>query len=217
MFTGIVEAVGTVAGLERGGEGARLTVDAGPLAAEMRRGESLCVSGACLTVTEAAGSILRFDASRETLERTTLGSFRPGRRVNLERALRADGRLGGHFVLGHVDAVGTAVSLDRRPGASTLRVETDPDLLLFVTSKGSVAVDGVSLTVAEVSRKGFSIALIPETLASTTLGGLKPGDAVNVEVDYLAKIVLKRLGGGGRDGEPGKPVDWGTLEQAGFL
>ena len=219
MFTGIIETVGNVARLERRGEGARLELDAGPVAAEMRIGESLSVSGVCLTVAGAAGALLSFDASRETLERTTLGGFRPGRRVNLERALRADGRLGGHFVLGHVDTVGTVGAFDRRPGASVLRVAMDPDFLLFLTPKGSVAVDGVSLTVVEATAGDFSVALIPETLRSTTLRDLSPGDAVNVEADYLAKIVLRGRGGRADPGgkSPPKGLDWKTLEESGFL
>jgi riboflavin synthase len=219
MFTGIVETVGTVVRLERRGEGARLELEAGPVAGEMRRGESLSVSGVCLTVVDAAGALLSFDATGETLQRTTIGGFRPGRRVNLERALRADGRLGGHFVLGHVDTVGKAGAFDRRPGASVLRVAMDPDFLLFLTPKGSVAVDGVSLTVVETTARDFSIALIPETLRATTLGGLSPGDPVNVEADYLAKIVLRGKGGHADPGgkSPLKGVDWKTLEDSGFL
>jgi riboflavin synthase len=218
MFTGIVEAVGTVAGFERRGEGAWLEVDAGALAADLRRGESLCVSGACLTATDVSGPRVAFDVSGETLDRTTLGGFRPGRRVNLERAVRADGRFGGHFVLGHVDAVGRVEAFDRKPGASTLRVSLDADWILLLIPKGSVAVDGVSLTLADIGEKAFSIALIPETLSATTLGGLRAGDEVNVEADYLAKIVLKRLAGNAEAGRgPKKGLDWGALEQAGFL
>ncbi|HXH62219.1 MAG TPA: riboflavin synthase [Fimbriimonadaceae bacterium] len=182
MFTGIVQAVGRVESAEKG----RLVVlapDAWP-GDPWQVGESVAVDGCCLTVTEASAG-LRFDLSGETLERTTLGSLKAGDKVNLERALRASDRLGGHIVQGHVDATGSLVS---RNGTFTFRVDEDWSKLLI--DKGSVALNGVSLTVVQPKGGQFSVAMIPHTLESTTMGSLQPGSAVNVEFDVLAKYAL---------------------------
>lgn len=191
MFTGIVEAVGEVTGLQRGEHRARLEVGEARLAGEVQVGESVAVGGACLTVAEAGGGRMAFDAVRETLERTALGDLAVGAPVNLERALRADGRLDGHFVQGHVDATGRVRELRREGEDVRLFLAAPAEFVDLLVEKGSVAVDGVSLTVAGVEKGGFDVALIPHTLAVTTLGALAPEARVNLEADVLGKYVKR--------------------------
>ena len=191
MFTGIIETVGTVAAIERRGDLALLAVDAPAIAAGVRVGDSVAVNGGCLTVTAEAGGRFAFEAVRETLEKTALGGLAVGSRVNLERALRADSRLDGHIVQGHVDGTGRVRALERAGDDVRLFVDCEPELLECLVEKGSVAIDGVSLTVVGVSAAGFDVALIPHTLAVTTLGDLRPGHRVNLEVDVLGKYVKR--------------------------
>jgi len=193
MFTGIVEAVGRVVALEPHGEKSRLRVAAPRVADGAAIGASIAVNGACLTVVEATAGEVAFEAVRETLERTALGELRAGSRVNLERALRADGRLDGHIVQGHVDGTGRVRALERRGDDVRLAVDCAPELARQLVPKGSIAVDGVSLTLVEVSDAGFDVALIPHTLAETNLGDRRPGDRVNLEADVLGKYVLRYL------------------------
>ncbi len=181
MFTGIVREVGRVVSVDGGGDAVRLVVEAGTEAAV---GDSVAVGGVCLTVVDAAEGRLSFDAVAETLRRTALGRLRPGARVNLEPALRAGEPLGGHIVQGHVDGVGRVRSV----GEPTW-IDAPPELLRYCVEKGSIAVDGCSLTVAALDDAGFAVALVPHTLAVTTLGALVPGDPVNLEVDVVAKYV----------------------------
>ena len=191
MFTGLVEALGTVRGLSAEGAGRRLVLEAPGLAGELALGESVAVNGACLTVVRRDADSCDFELAPETLRKTNLGSLRRGDRVNLERALRLGDRLGGHIVQGHVDGVG---HLDRRtPDGDWLMVwfRCPPALTLQMVPKGSIAVDGISLTLVDVTADVFSVALIPHTLAVTTLGFKGPGDAVNLETDLLAKYVQK--------------------------
>jgi riboflavin synthase len=193
VFTGIVEAVAEVVALEPRGVGVRLVVAAPAIAAEARLGDSIAVNGACLTVVRAAEGRVAFDAVKESLDRTALGGLRPGARVNLERALRADGRLDGHIVQGHVDETGRVRAL--RPAASDTRLSIDasPSFTDWLVEKGSVAVDGVALTVVAIDRGGFEVALIPHTLEVTTLSALAPGQRVNLEADVLGKYVRRFL------------------------
>lgn len=193
MFTGIVEAVGRVVALEPHGEKARLRVEAPRVADGAPLGASIAVNGACLTVVEATATEVVFEVVRETLDRTSLGALRPGARVNLERALRADGRLDGHIVQGHVDGTGRVRALERHGDDVRLAVDCPPDLARQLVPKGSIAVDGVSLTLVGVSETGFDVALIPHTLAETNLGDRRPGDRVNLEADVLGKYVLRYL------------------------
>jgi riboflavin synthase len=189
MFTGLVECMGTIAGKEPREGGIRLWIDAGPLAVETERGDSVAVDGCCLTVVEREEDRLGFDVIPESLRRTTLGRRAEGDRVNLELPLRATDRLGGHFVQGHVDAVSEVVSLREQGDDVILSFALPPALAGQVVEKGSVALDGVSMTVAGVEEATFSVAIIPHTRAVTTLGLRRPGDAVNVEGDILAKYV----------------------------
>lgn len=191
MFTGIIEAIGTVASVEHQGELALLAVDAPEIAEGVRVGDSVSVNGGCLTITKEVGGRFEFQAVAETLEKTKLGALRAGSRVNLERALRADARLDGHIVQGHVDGTGRVVSLSRERDDVRLCIACGPELAEALVAKGSVAIDGVSLTVVDVGEDGFDVALIPHTLAVTTLGELEPGDLVNLEVDVLGKYVKR--------------------------
>jgi len=191
MFTGLVESIGTVRLLEQRGDAARLVLDT-PFAAELALGESVAVNGCCLTVTGMEDGI-SFDLLVQTLNCTNLGDLRPGTRVNLERALRADGRFGGHFVQGHVDT--TAVVLASKPKGSDRNIEiTIPDGGgRYLIEKGSIAVNGTSLTVASLSEDRFGLWIIPHTLQETNLGDLKPGDRVNLEYDLIAKYAERQL------------------------
>jgi riboflavin synthase len=191
MFTGLVEALGAIAATEEMPHGRILTVTL-PFAAELAVGESVAVNGCCLTAVSVAAQSAVFQAGPETLARTNLGALRVGDAVNLERALRADARLGGHFVQGHIDAVG-AVRRRRREGDWEHLTFSCGPLAAELVPKGSIAVDGVSLTVVEVRADSFSAMLIPHTLAATTLGLRQPGDAVNLETDILGKYVRRFL------------------------
>ena len=188
MFTGLVQRTGLVSSLADG----RLVVDVEPRL-DVSKGDSVAVNGVCLTATGDANGALGADVMAETLRRTALGRLRDGDRVNLELPLRVGDPLGGHIVQGHVDAVGTIESVAEEGFARVVRIAAEPDLLRYVVEKGSIAVDGVSLTVASVDDESFSVSLVPETLENTTLGALEPGRAVNLEVDVLAKYVEKLM------------------------
>ncbi|HIZ34791.1 MAG TPA: riboflavin synthase [Candidatus Ruania gallistercoris] len=193
MFTGIVEELGTVADLRHGRESAVLAVHAPLGCHDAAVGDSIAVNGVCLTVTGLAGETFTADVMAETLEHSTLGSLDPGDRVNIERAMPADGRFGGHLVLGHVDA--TAAVLERRAGEAweVVRLELPEALAAHVVLKGSIALDGVSLTVSALGDGFAEVSLIPATLAATTLGQRSPGTRVNIETDVLAKHVQRLL------------------------
>jgi riboflavin synthase len=190
VFTGIVEERGTVRALVPGSAGSRLEVTCRTVAGDARVGESIAVGGVCLTVVGAGDDVLAFDLSPETLDRTTLGSLRPGDGVNLERPVTVATRLGGHVVQGHVDGVGTVESREDDPaGGAVMRIRVPAGVGRYLVEKGSVTVDGVSLTIAAVDGDQLEVALIPHTVAATTLGAAGTGARVNVEVDVLAKYV----------------------------
>jgi riboflavin synthase len=193
MFTGLIADLGRVTALERNADGAILAI-ATALSGELREGDSVAVNGVCLTVTRIADGGFHAQAMQETLVRSSLGRLEPGGAVNLELALRADGRLGGHIVQGHVDGTGTVGSVRDEGFSRVLGIEAQAPLLRYLVEKGSIAVDGVSLTVSGLDEGGFSVALIPETLERTTLGTAQPGSVVNLEVDVLAKHVERLLG-----------------------
>ncbi len=199
MFTGLVAGMGTVETIDRDGAGARLRVHTA-LAAELAGGDSIAVNGVCLTARDPDADGFAADLMGETLARTSLGPLVPGDEVNLELPLRAGDRLGGHVVQGHVDGTGTVVRVTEDGFARIVTVEAPPEILRYVVDKGSIAVDGVSLTAFEVDDSGFSVSLIPETLERTTLGAAEPGRTVNLEVDVLAKYAEKAaraaVGGG---------------------
>jgi riboflavin synthase len=207
MFTGIIEEVGTVKAAQSG----KLTISAKQVIESAKKGDSIALNGACLTVTELGDDYFSVDIMPETLRRTNLGMLRPGDRVNLERPLAVDGRLGGHFVQGHVDGVGKVVSATREGEALLLRFEASEEMMRYIVRKGFVAVDGVSLTVVEHDKTSFEVSLVAYTLQNTHLGSKRPGDFVNIEVDIIAKYV-ERL----RVGE-GSTITEEFLAEHGFL
>jgi riboflavin synthase len=192
MFTGLIGEVGSIAALEQDSDGARIEILSG-LAGALRDGDSIAVNGVCLTATEISDEGFQAQAMIETLERSSLGRLSAGSPVNLELALRAEDRLGGHVVQGHVDGTGTVRGLREEGFARVLEIEVDPSLVRYLVEKGSVAVDGVSLTVSALHERGFSVSLIPETLERTNLGEIEMGALVNIEVDILAKHVERLM------------------------
>lgn len=192
MFTGLIADLGEVRSIERDGNGATLEI-ATRLGGELSEGDSIAVNGVCLTATAIGGNAFRAQAMEETLRRSSLGDLAIGSPVNLELALRADGRLGGHIVQGHVDATARIGGIRDEGFSRVIDIDADDALARYLVEKGSVAIDGVSLTVSEIREEGFSVSLIPETLKRTTLGGAKVGDRVNIEVDVLAKHVERLL------------------------
>jgi riboflavin synthase len=190
MFTGIVQATGMVRSLQPTGNGARLLVDAPDLPRPIADGASICVSGVCLTVIRSDAGSIEFDVVGESLSRSTLGSLAPGSRVNLERSLRAGDGLDGHMVQGHVDGTARIRHIDR---SHMVRFAADDSLMPYIIPKGSIAIEGVSLTIADVADGSFRVALIPTTLAATTLGSLRVGDRVNIETDILARTIVSTL------------------------
>ena len=202
MFTGIIEGVGRLAALERRGGDVRLTVDVGTLAFDaVQLGESIAVNGVCLTVIEFDANTFAADASNETLALTTLGGLSAGDTLNLERAMRPADRLGGHLVSGHVDGLGRVERIEQDARAQRWRFSAPANLLRYIAKKGSICVDGVSLTVNEVDDAGFEVALIPHTVAHTRFAQTNVGDAVNLEIDLVARYVERLLAGRAEQGE----------------
>ncbi|QDS99876.1 riboflavin synthase [Adhaeretor mobilis] len=195
MFTGLVEDLGTVGEFRLEDPGARLIVETQSLAPAAEIGASIAVNGCCLTVVEIDGARLSFEAGEETLSRTNLGELAPGARVNLESSLKVGDSLGGHYVTGHIDGLGSVKSRDDDGQWCTMWFNAPAPLLKQMASKGSIAVDGISLTLVDVSDEAFSVALIPHTLSVTTLGQRAVGDTINLETDVLAKYVERQLGG----------------------
>jgi riboflavin synthase len=192
VFTGLVQDLGRIARADRSGDGARVTIET-QLAGELREGESVAVNGVCLTATDVADGSFAAEVMNETLARTSLADVQPGAGVNLELPLRPSDRLGGHVVQGHVDGLATIAEVSDDGFARRVRVQADPKLLRYVVLKGSIAVDGVSLTIADLDESSFTVSLIPESLARTNLGAAAPGTKVNVEVDVLAKYVERLI------------------------
>jgi riboflavin synthase len=215
MFTGLIQDVGTIRAIERGGQSVALRM-ATRLADALAVGDSLAVCGVCLTVTAAGQGSAVATAIPETLSRTTLGGLTVGARVNLESALRAGDRLGGHIVQGHVDGVGVVVDRTARGLSTEVSIEPPQELLRYIVEKGSIAVDGVSLTVAALAGRGFTVALVPHTLSATTLPDRAIGERVNLEADILAKYVERMLGPLARSAPDrgGMTEDW--LREHGF-
>ena len=199
MFTGIIEELGRVRSLEQRGEGVRLRVEARVVTAGTREGDSIAVNGVCLTALEVSADSFAADGSRETLQRSTLGTLRAGSVVNLERAVTPEMRLGGHIVQGHVDARGRFLAAEEHGGSWTVRIAYPPEVARYLVFKGSVAVEGISLTIAGLTEEYFEIAIIPKTWHVTNLSTLRPNDPVNLEADIIAKYVERILTVGQRD------------------
>jgi riboflavin synthase len=216
MFTGIIEELGRVRSLERRGEGVRMTVEARAVTEGTREGDSIAVNGVCLTALEVRADSFAADGSRETLQRSTLGQLRAGSVVNLERAATPSTRLGGHIVQGHVDARGSFLSAEEHGGSWTVRVGFPREVARYLVFKGSVAVEGISLTVAALHEGHFEVAVIPKTWAVTNLSHLRPGDPVNIEVDIIAKYVERILAHGGARAESAPALTVERLAELGY-
>jgi len=193
MFTGLIETTCKVKSASRVGDSMVLTIDLGVLAGESKTGDSIAINGVCLTITRLQCSLASFDVSAETLAKSTLGRLKPSSDVNVERSLKAGDRLGGHFVLGHVDGTATIDAIDKTGEFANIKIAAGTELLDGIISKGSVAVDGVSLTIANVNHRSFGVSVIPETLKRTTLGKAKIGDCVNIEIDIIIKTIKSQL------------------------
>ncbi len=209
MFTGIIEGLGTIKRLSMKGADAVLEIEAGIEMADVRLGDSIAVNGACLTVTAKNQNIVHADVSAETLDKTNLKQMHPGSKVNLEKSLRVGGYLGGHFVLGHVDGTGRILSKTQKSGSVIFAIQTDEALARYIVEKGSVAIDGISLTINKVENGRFYVNIIPYTAEKTTLLVKKEGDLVNIETDILGKYVEKLL-------QSPRGIDNNFLEKHGF-
>ena len=217
MFTGLIEKTGVLTGRESGAKAGRLFVKPDTPWTDLEAGESIAVNGACLTFEKESGGSLVFFVMKETLDRTNLGGLAVGARVNLERALSLGSRLGGHLVSGHVDAAAKVVSFGRTGDDYELRMEMPPGLRMFFVPKGSVCVNGVSLTLTDVDDETFAVRLIPTTRRETNLDGLKPGDLVNIETDLIGKYVCEQLRHlDGTAGQGGRKLTMADLTEAGF-
>jgi riboflavin synthase len=210
MFTGIIESMGTVKQLARKGEDARLFVDTSMSLDDLKIGDSIAINGACLTIIEKTGSIFSADVSAETIARTNIKLLKSGEKVNLEKSLRVNSFLGGHLVLGHVDGMGKIQEKVTKANSIQFGVEIDNELSRYVVEKGSIAVDGISLTVNRCEKNRFYVNIIPHTARNTTLAFKKVADLVNIETDIIAKYVEKFL-------NPGKGIDMNFLAEHGFL
>jgi riboflavin synthase len=211
VFTGLIEEIGRVRRLERYGQMQRMEIEAGQIPTDLQIGDSVSIAGACQTAVGVHADGFVVESVPETLSRTTLGALRVGDRVNLERALRADSRLGGHFVLGHVDDMGQIQSLVRRQDSWDLMIEAPGELMRLVAAKGSIAIDGISLTVVAVAERGFTVAIIPHTFENTTLAERRQRDHVNLEVDVIARYLERLHGSGDASG-----LTWESLRQQGY-
>ncbi len=193
MFTGLIEATCRVISVRRSSIAMELTVDLGKLANDSKIGDSIAINGVCLTIARLDGSSATFDVSTETLTKSTLGGLGTASQVNVERAMKATERFGGHFVLGHIDGTATIKKIDKHGDFADITFSAKPELLDQMVAKGSVAIDGISLTIAGINNNSFIVVLIPETLQKTTLGKAKIGDCVNIETDIIIKTVKKQL------------------------
>ena len=193
MFTGLIEEIGTVASISAGEQGTKLHITAPVIASQIRIGDSVAINGCCLTVALADGYQLTFDLLQETLDRTNLGALQRDAQVNLERAMRADTRLGGHFVQGHIDCTARIISFEASGADHRLEIELPDKFAHYVASKGSIAVNGISLTLAEVHESSFAVWIIPHTKEQTSLQTARTGDLVNLEFDLIAKYVARML------------------------
>lgn len=217
MFTGIVEEMGKISAIRQGAKSAQLTIQAQTVLEGTRIGDSIAVNGVCLTVTSLSASAFTADVMAESLRRSALGDLSPGSPVNLERAMAANGRFGGHIVAGHVDGTGRITRLRRDDNAVWYTLQAGPEVLRYVVEKGSVAVDGISLTVAQVGQDWFSVSVIPHTASATVLGQRRAGDRVNLECDIIGKYVEKLLRPAQGQSPEGEGITLEFLAQNGIL
>ena len=216
MFTGIIEEVGVIKSIRMGAQSAVITIEAEKVLEDIQLGDSIAMNGVCLTVTSFEKNSYSVDVMHETLRRTNLGELKGGSRVNLERAMAADGRFGGHIVAGHVDGPGVITSMKQDDNAVWITIETDASVLKYIVEKGSITIDGISLTVAEVDSRSFAVSVIPHTGVHTTLLEKKPGDTVNLETDMVGKYVEKLLGYKEQEQKPKSNITMEFLMEHGF-
>ena len=216
MFTGIIEEVGTIRSIKKGAKSAVITVEANKILEDVHLGDSICTNGVCLTVTSFDKNTYSVDVMHETLRRTNLGDLKSGSRVNLERAMAADGRFGGHIVAGHIDGTGVITSMTRDDNAIWIVINTEKSILKYIVNKGSITIDGISLTVADVNSSSFSVSVIPHTGDNTTLLSKKPGDTVNLETDMIGKYVEKLLHFQAEEENQGSGITMEFLAEHGF-
>jgi riboflavin synthase len=216
MFTGLIEEIGEIKSIEKAAKSARITIKSEKVLQGIKIGDSICTNGVCLTVTEFSNNTFSVDVMAETVRSSNLGKLKPGYKVNLERALRLSDRLGGHIVSGHIDGIGTIVDLQSEENATWVSVKTTKDILKYIVHKGSITIDGISLTVAYVDDNIFKVSIIPHTKGETTLVIKKIGDEVNLESDMMAKYVEKLLNYGEVPKEK-KPISMDFLKENGFV
>ena len=216
MFTGIIEDIGTVKAIQRGAKSVLLTIQSDKIMKDVSLGDSIAVNGVCLTATSIGKDFFTADVMPETMNRSSLGNLKAGSPVNLERAMPADGRFGGHIVSGHIDGTGIISEIERDDNAVWYTVKTDKDILKYIVEKGSIAIDGISLTVAYVDDNEFKVSIIPHTLKQTILGFKKQGDKVNLENDIIGKYV-ERLLSFKSEKSKDKGIDMNTLLENGFI
>jgi riboflavin synthase len=193
MFTGIIEEIGELTAVQRGAKSVILTIKAGKILSDTKTGDSISTNGVCLTAVEIGKGYFKADVMPETIDRSSLGGLGIGSKVNLERAMKADGRFGGHMVAGHIDGTGRIADIHKDDNAIWYKITATPEILKYIIEKGSIAIDGISLTVAKVTESDFSVSIIPHTLGQTTLGLRKKGDIVNLENDLVGKYIEKFL------------------------
>ena len=216
MFTGIIEEVGVIKNIKMGAKSAVITIQANTVMEDIHLGDSIAMNGVCLTVTSFDKNSYSVDVMHETLRRTNLGALKGGSRVNLERAMASDGRFGGHIVAGHVDGTGVITSMKQDDNAVWIDIETDASVLKYIVEKGSITIDGISLTVAQVDSRSFAVSVIPHTGMHTTLLEKKPGDSVNLETDMIGKYVEKLLGYQEQEQKPKSNITMEFLMENGF-
>ena len=216
MFTGIIEEVGVIKSIRMGAQSAVITIEAEKVLEDIHLGDSIAMNGVCLTVTSFDSHSYSVDIMHESLKRTNLGSMKSGSRVNLERAMAADGRFGGHIVAGHVDGTGNITSMEKDDNAVWIYIQAEPSVLKYIVEKGSITIDGISLTVAKVDEKSFAVSVIPLTGTHTTLLEKKPGDTVNLENDMIGKYVEKLLNYQEKENKPSSRITMEFLRENGF-
>ena len=216
MFTGIIEEVGVIKSIRMGAQSAVITIEAEKVLEDIHLGDSIALNGVCLTVTSFDSHSYSVDIMHESLKRTNLGSMKSGSRVNLERAMAADGRFGGHIVAGHVDGTGKITSMEKDDNAVWIYIQAEPSVLKYIVEKGSITIDGISLTVAKVDEKSFAVSVIPHTGTHTTLLEKKPGDTVNLENDMIGKYVEKLLNYQEKENKPSSRITMEFLRENGF-
>ena len=216
MFTGIIEEVGVIKSIRMGAQSAVITIEAEKVLEDIHLGDSIALNEVCLTVTSFDSHSYSVDIMHESLKRTNLGSMKSGSRVNLERAMAADGRFGGHIVAGHVDGTGKITSMEKDDNAVWIYIQAEPSVLKYIVEKGSITIDGISLTVAKVDEKSFAVSVIPHTGTHTTLLEKKPGDTVNLENDMIGKYVEKLLNYQEKENKPSSRITMEFLRENGF-